>query len=147
MTKRKKYSKKRKWPPRRRKYGKKRNSKKLQVKKQFKDAMARLHRMIAVKQRAAVVGASDKFIRDVTSFMLKIRKKGHLIKPSHRNILKRNRIKLRKLVNATTPVSMKRLILSQKGGIIPALIPIIVALIGAGGGIAASATGAAVMRG
>ena len=123
-----------------------RYSKKVKVKKQFKNAMTRLRRMTPLKQRTAVVGASNQFIRDVSGFLSKIRKKGHLLKPSHRNILKRHKKKLRKLVNAKTPIHMKRLILSQKGGIAPLLIPIIVAAIGAGGGVAASATHAAIMK-
>lgn len=131
----------------RKRRSKKRYGKKMQIKRQFKNAISRLHRMRPVKQRAAVVGASDKFIRDVSSFLSRIRKKGHLVKPSHRRILKKHKKKLRKLVHAKTPMHMKRLILSQKGGIIPALIPIIVALIGAGGSVAAGATSAAILRG
>ena len=125
----------------RRTYGKK-----LKVKKQFKDAITRLRRMTPVKQRASVVGSSNQFIRDVSSFLSKIRNAGHLLKASHRNTLRRHKKKLRKLVSANTPIHMKRLILSQKGGIAPFLIPIIVAAIGAGGSIGAAATHAAITK-
>ena len=121
----------------------KKSSKKVQVKRQFRRAMKHLQRMNPVKQRTAVVGASNKFIRDMTGFLSKIRSKGDLVKPSHRKILRRHRKKLKKLVNPKTSIATKRLILSQKGGIAPALIPVIVALIGAGGGVAASAAGGA----
>ena len=121
----------------------KKNSKILQVKKQFKNAMKHLQRMNPLKQRTAVVGASNKFIRDISGFLSKVRTKGDLVKPSHRKILRRHSKKLKKLVNPKTSIATKRLILSQKGGIAPALIPVIVALIGAGGGVAASAAGGA----
>ena len=125
---------------------KKIHGKKLKVKKQFKDAMTRLRRMTPLKQRASVVGASNQFIRDLSSFLSKIRNAGHLLKASHRNTLRKHKKKLRKLVNAKTPIHMKRLILSQRGGIAPFLIPIIVAAIGAGGSIGAAATHAAIAK-
>lgn len=102
--------------------------------------------MTPVKQRATVLSASDRFIHDFTKFLRNIRNKGHLMKPSHRRILKKHRNKLRKLVKANTPMNMKRLILTQKGGIVPFLIPLAVAMIGAAGTVGASAAGAAIMK-
>lgn len=119
---------------------------KLKVKRQFKNAFSRLRRMKAKKQRAAAVGASEEFIRDVSKFMNKVRSKPHLLNSSHRRVLQKHKKKLRKLVHAKTPLYMKRFILSQKGGILPALVPVIVALIGAGGSIAAGATSAAILK-
>ena len=118
----------------------------VRVKKKFATAMSQLKRMKPAKQRSSVVGASNEFIRDVSNFMTRVRKQPHLVKASHRNILKRHSEKLRKLVHAKTSMNNKRLILSQKGGIIPALIPVICALIGAGGGIAGAATSAAIIK-
>ena len=118
----------------------------IRVKQKFAKAMSQLKRMKAAKQRSSVVGSSNEFIRDVSNFMSRVRKQPHLVKASHRNILKRHSKKLRKLVHAKTPINSKRLILSQKGGIIPALIPVICALIGAGGGIAGAATSAAIIK-
>lgn len=123
-----------------------RNGKKIPVKKKFAQAISRLQRMKAKNQRSAVVGASNEFIRDVSGFMNKMRRRPDLVKTSHRKILKRHGKKLQSLVHAKTPLNRKRLILVQKGGIFPALIPIIVALIGAGGGIGAAATSAAIIR-
>ena len=120
--------------------------KKLKVKEKFAKAVSRLRRLRPSQQRALVSGASNEFIRDVSGFLRKIRKKSHMIKTSHRNVLWRHRNKLRKLIQAKTPINRKRAILIQKGGIIPALIPIIVALIGAGGGIAGAATSAAILK-
>ena len=131
----------------RRSGGKKRLTRKIHVKKQFKQALARLRRMTPVKQREAVWGASNVFVNDVVNFMKKIRHKGHLVKPSHRKILKRHRLKLRKLVHPKTSMHRKRMILSQKGGFLSILLPIIVALIGAGGGIGAAAVSAKIMKG
>ena len=118
----------------------------IRVKQKFAKAMSQLKRMKAAKQRSSVVGSSNEFIRDVSNFMSRVRKQPHLVKASHRNILKRHSKKLRKLVHAKTSINSKRLILSQKGGIIPALIPVICALIGAGGGIAGAATSAAIIK-
>lgn len=122
------------------------NRKKLVVKKRFVNAITNLRRMKAPKQRAAIVGASNDFIRDVSGLLKRIRKRPDLVKPSHQKVLKRHKKKLQRLVQAKTPIRIKRQILSQKGGIIPALIPVIVALIGAGGSIAGAATSAAILK-
>ncbi len=124
----------------------KHKQRKIKVNRKFLNAVSRLKRMKPLKQRAAAVGASNAFIRDVSGFFKRIRKQGHLVRPSHRKILRRHRKKLQKLVQAKTPINTKRLILSQKGGILPALIPIIVALIGAGGTVAGAATTAAILK-
>ena len=121
-------------------------AKNVPVKRKFADALKRLKRMKANKQRIAVLGASNEFIRDVSGFMMRIRKRPQLVKASQRNVLNKHRTKLRKLTHAKTSLENKRLILSQTGGIIPALIPIICAIIGAGGGIAGAATSAAIIK-
>lgn len=117
------------------------------VKRKFIKAMKSLQDMPKRKQRIAAVNASNEFIRDVGRFMKKIQKRpGLVMKAAHRKILQRNKKKLRKLIHAKTPVTEKRLILAQKGGIIPALIPIVCAIIGAAGTIGASATHAAISK-
>jgi hypothetical protein len=126
---------------------KKKVVKKIVVKKRLLSAIDKLRHMKANKQRLAVVGASNDFIRDVSGLLTKIRKQPSLVKKaSHHRIFQKNKTKLRKLVHAKTPIHVKRFILSQKGGIIPALIPIFIALIGAGGSIGAAATHAAISR-
>ena len=150
MTKRRKrYTSKRRTarPKKRRsKKSKKAHGKRLQYKNKFKKAVFRLHRMTPLTQRSKVVGASDEFIRDVSGFMSKIRKRPELVKASHRKTLQKHKKVLKKLIHAKTPIATKRLILSQKGGIIPALIPIIAAIVGAAGSIGASAAHAAILK-
>ena len=98
-------------------------------------------------KRDAALGASNEFIRDLTSFLSRIRKRPDLVTHNkHRKALKRNKSKLRKLIHAKTSMNAKRRILSQTGGILPALIPIVAAIIGSVGGVAASATHAAISR-
>ena len=130
----------------RRKPRKKTRGRKLAVKRVFKNAMKRLRRMKAAKQRAAAVDASNAFIRDISHFMSQIRKRPDLVNASHRRTLKRLSRQLRKLVHAKTPLHIKRSILSQKGGIIPALIPIITAIIGTVGAIGGGAASAAILK-
>ena len=123
-----------------------RKGKKIIVKKKFMRAITQLRRMKPKRQRSSVVGASNEFIRDVSGIMNKMRHRPDLVKSSHRKILKRHSKKLRSLIHAKTPINKKRLILVQRGGIFPALIPVIVALIGAAGGIGGAATSAAILK-
>ena len=120
--------------------------KKISVSRRFAKAISALRRMKAKNRRAAALSASNDFIRDISRFLIKIRKRPDLVKASHKKILKRNREKLRKLVYAKTPINMKRLILAQKGGFLSVLVPIIVAIISAAGGIGAAATSAAILK-
>lgn len=121
--------------------------KKIKVKRKFKNAISRLKTMTARQKRTAALGASNEFLHDISRFFKKLRKRPDLVtKSKHRRILKRHKSKLRKLVHAKTTMNDKRRILAQKGGILPALIPILVAGIGAVGGIGASATHAAISK-
>ena len=138
--------KKQKSKKQRSKKSNKRRVKRLQIKNKFKKAVFHLHRMTPLTQRSKVVGASNEFIRDVSGFMSKIRKRPDLVKASHRKTLQKHKKVLKKLIHAKTPIAAKRLILSQKGGIIPALIPIIAAIIGTAGSVGASAVHAAIVK-
>ena len=110
----------------------------------FKQAALKLNGMSAERRRLATVSASNSFIRDVSSAMSKLRKRPHLVKSAHQKVLRKHRKKLQQLVNPKVSIAKKRLILTQKGGIIPALIPVIVAAIGALGTATAGIGGAAV---
>ena len=110
----------------------------------FTRAMQTLKRLSPEKRRLATIGASNVFIRDVSSALKKIRARPHLVKGKHRKVLKKHRNKLRRLVSAKVSVNKKRSILTQKGGIAPILIPIICASIAAAGSTAAGIGGAAV---
>lgn len=130
---------------RRRKRGKK--SSKVNVKPKFKQAMFKIRRMSKQGQRKIVAQASPQFVKDVGIFLSKIRNRPHLIKNAkHRRQLKRHGTKLRRLVNPHVSVEKKRRILLMKGGIIPFLVPIICASIGAAGTVGAAATSAAIMK-
>lgn len=120
--------------------------KKLKVKRKFANAMLRMRKMKRAKQRTLVEGASNEFIRDVSGFIKRVRHRPDLVKGSHRKVLRRHKKKLQRLIHAKTPIKKKRRILLQKGGIIPALIPIICAIIGAGGAVGAGAASAAIMK-
>ena len=133
---------KRRWSKRKTKRGRKGKGKLFSSK--FRRATLKLNRMSAEKRRVAALTASNSFIRDVSNAMAKLRTRPHLVKGSHKKILKRHRKKLQALVNPKVSIVRKRLILNQKGGIISALIPIIVAAIGATGTAAAGIGGAAV---
>ena len=84
-------------------------NRKIVVKRRFFNAMKRLKQMKAPKQRAAVLGASNDFIRDVSTFMSRLRKQPDLVKGSHRKVLQKHRLKLRKLIHAKTPLENKRM--------------------------------------
>ena len=77
---------------------------KIPVKQRFVHAMKRIKGMKAMKQRTVALGASKDFIRDVSNFMSKVRNQPQLVKASHRNVLNKHRIKLRKLIHAKTPI-------------------------------------------
>ena len=128
------------------KKNKKGGGKRPQFKDKFKKAVFSLRRMTPQTQRIKAIGASDEFIRDISGFMSKIRKRPDLVKASHRKTLQKHKTALKKLIHAKTPIGAKRLILSQKGGIIPALIPIIAAIIGTAGSVCASAVHAAIVK-
>lgn len=119
---------------------------KIAVKPKFAHALKRLKRMKKRKQKMTVLGASNEFIRDVSSFLEKLKSRPDLVSKSQRKTLQKHRAKLRRLVHAKTPVDSKRRILSQTGGIFPFLIPIICASITAAGGIGAAATSAAILK-
>lgn len=122
------------------------NKNRIPVKSKFRKAVSNLKRLSARKQREAIGSSSNEFIRDMSSFLTRIRKKPQLVNAKQRKVLQRHRTKLRKIINKRTPMSEKRRLLTQKGGIAPLLIPIITAIIGAAGGIGASAAGAAIMK-
>ena len=95
----------------------------------FKRAALKLNRMSAERRRLAAVSASNSFIRDVSSAMSKLRNRPHLVNASHQKVLWKHRKKLQRLVNPKVSITKKRLILSQKGGFLSLLVPIIATVI------------------
>ena len=132
----------------------------IRPKKKFAKAIHSLRRMNARKQRESVSRASPEFIKDLTSTLRKIRKRGDLVPKKHHKTLSRHKHVLRKLVHPKTSIAQKRKLLTQtkskgkgqrggggqRGGVFPLLIPIIVAAIGGASSVAASAVGAAIMK-
>jgi hypothetical protein len=120
---------------------------KMSVKNKFKNAMFKLRRMGKRKQQNVIAGASKEFIKDISDYLSKIRRKPHLVKNwKHRKQLKRHRVKLQRLVNPQVSLDKKRKILLMRGGIFPFVIPIICASIGAAGTVGAAAVGAAIAK-
>lgn len=128
------------------------NKHRIPTKPKFVNAMMRLKGMSKAQQKAVLHGASNEFIRDMSSYLQKLKKRPELIKhPAHRKLLKRHRAKLRKLVHAKTSLRQKRAILTQRGGqiggaIAAAIIAIVCASIGAAGTVGAAATSAAILK-
>lgn len=110
--------------------------------------------------QASVSMASGEFIKDVSSLLHKLRHRIDLLSKKQRNALGKYKSSLKKLTNPKTSIKKKRNILAgnvkpskgkgqrggQRGGILPLLIPLLVAGIGAAGGVAASATHAAIVK-
>lgn len=72
--------------------------------------------------------ANDQFIRKFCTHVKKLR---HVpLRSSQRKILASNRAALKKLVNNKVSLKSKRRILSQRGGFLPALIPLIASVAG-----------------
>lgn len=127
----------------------KRQSKTLKVKPRFKKAITHLAKLNRGAQRDVVKHASNEFIRDFGNAMHKLRRKPHLVvNQRYRQLLRRNKLKLRKLANKRISVAKKRMILNQKGGFVlsAVLIPIIASVIGAAGSVAGAAASAAIMK-
>ena len=119
---------------------------KIRVKSKFVKALQSLRKMKTQEQRMRTKNASNEFIQDVSRTISRLRTRPDLVNSKHRRILKRYKKPLRQLVNRASSIKQKRKVLLLRGGIFPALIPILCATIGAAGAVGASAAGAAVMK-
>ena len=118
----------------------------MRVSRKFFNAVRHLRRMSASAQRVSIAQASNAFINDIIKVLKYLKKRPHLVSTSHKKKLKKIKPRLRKLVHGKTSMVKKRNILMQRGGIIPFLIPIIAAAIGAAGSVASGAVTAAIMK-
>lgn len=124
----------------RRRKSTKRHSKRMSGSK-FKSIMKDLRSMNAADRVKNLKVANRKFIDEFSRHLMKLRK-SKTVSPAVRKKMKRHANKLRLLVNRRTSVDKRRRILTQKGGILPFLIPLLGGLIGpAIGGIAKAITG------
>ena len=93
----------------------------------FRRALYRLKRLKPKHQCQAIGMANDAFIRQMCTHVKKLRY-NKKVKLAPR--LKRHKGKLRQLVSARTSISKKRKILGQRGGFLPALLPLLVSTVG-----------------
>lgn len=90
-------------------------------KDKFIDLVRRLRKLKGPQRQQAMKVANDKFIRDFSARVKKLRKaKG--LQPSLRKKLKRHSKALRKLTNVKTAIKTKRKMLTQRGGFLPLLL-------------------------
>jgi len=120
---------------------------KLRVKRKLYKALQSLRRMKPKTIHARLRVASKEFVKDIANVMSRLRSRPNLVpKPKDRRTLQKYKKSLRRLTSKGPSVEKKRKILLQRGGILPLLIPIICASIGAAGTVGAAAVGAAVMK-
>lgn len=122
---------------------------KVSVSPEFRKAMNELKRMKGGSRRAALVRANDKFVRDLSHVLGKVRNNPPDLSKVNPRLLRRLRLQRKRFqtfVNKKTSIKKKRRIITQKGGIFPALIPIICAAIGAAGTVGGAAAGAAIAK-
>ena len=117
------------------------------VKPKFKKAIRALLQMNKRMQKQMMRSASNKFVKDFSSTVAKLRYRPYLVSQRNRRKLHQHKRKLRILADSRASIKSKRRVLNhQTGGIFPILIPIIAASIGAAGSVAGAAVHAAIAR-
>ena len=106
---------------RRRRQSKKRKNNK------FSKAISSLRKMKSNDRYDAIRYANDNFIRDICSQIKKLKHKK--LTPQQQQIVKKYRSKLKVLCSRRSSIKKKRQTLSQKGGFLPFLLPMIAPLI------------------
>ena len=96
------------------------------------------------RRQQALRNSSPQFIKDLSSAVRKLRVSK--VSPNVQRRLSKHRALLRCLCNSKTSIKKKRQALVQRGGVLPFLVPIIVASIGAAGSVGAAAAGAALSK-
>ena len=92
----------------------------------FSEAIQALHRMNANQRYNAIRHANDKFIRDIISHVRRLRTKR--LSAKQRKSLKRYAAKLRLISNPKVKLQNKRKALTQKGGFLSAILPMLAPL-------------------
>ena len=95
----------------------------------FRRALHRLRKLKPTHQSKAIGMANNAFIRQMCSHVKKLRYNKKVASKSAKR-LKRHRTKLRQLVSARTSIDKKRKLLSQRGGFLPALLPLLLSAVG-----------------
>ena len=109
-------------------------------------ALKKLSKLHVSEQQRQLRFANQKFINDLCAATRKVRYAKVKLSPSLGKKLKRQQQHLRSLASRRTSVKKKRQLLTQRNGIVLAMIPIIVAALGATDSIAAAATHATISR-
>ena len=104
---------------------KSKRSGKLMVKKKFYEAIKKLHRLKGSQQKAAVSGASNEFINDISKTLRRLKCAPNLVSSKFKRRIGKQRSKFKRLSQANTTLKAKRRILTQKGGFLPLLIPLL----------------------
>ena len=110
------------------------------------NTLTKLRKLPLTQQHRQLQLANGKFVKDLSSAARKVRYAKVKLAPTVRKKLTQHRKALQTFVNPRTSLRKKKQVLTQRGGIIPALIPIIVAAIGATGTVGAAATHAAISK-
>ena len=95
----------------------------------FHRALHRLKKLKPAHQSQAIGMANNAFIRQMCAHVKKLRY-NKKVTPKSAQRLKRHRTKLRQLVSARTSIDKKRKLLSQRGGFLPALLPLLISTVG-----------------
>ena len=95
----------------------------------FSKAIQSLQRMKGDQRCNAIRFANDKFIRDIVSHVKKLRTRK--VSAKDQKLLKRYSTKLRFISSPKVSLQKKRQTLTQKGGFLPLLLPILTLAIGA----------------
>ena len=101
---------------RRKQTAKRKNSK-------FSKAISSLRKMRPNERHDAIRHANDRFIRDLCSKLGKLKRKK--LTEEERKFVKKHKSKLKVLCNRRNSIAKKRRMLSQKGGLLPLLAPMI----------------------
>ena len=88
--------------------------------RKFEAAIQKIRKMTPTLQVQAMRAANDKFIRCMCGAVRKLKNKR--LSPKVTAGMKRNSKKIRKLINPKTSMSVKRNMLSRKGGFLPLLL-------------------------
>ena len=94
----------------------------------FSEAIRALQRMKGNQRYNAIRHANDKFIREIVSHVRSLRT--NKLSPQQRKLLKRHTTKLRFISNPKITLQRKRKNVSQKGGFLSAILPMLAPVVG-----------------
>ena len=95
---------------------------------EFLQTLQKLKSLPNAHKYQAMRMANDNFVRKFCTHVKKLRHTK--LHPSQHKVLTVNRAKLRKLANSKVSLKSKRKMLTQRGGFLPALIPLIASVAG-----------------